>query len=200
MTGAEVGDPPMVFGAGAVPDHVGWELSPARQHSGERSYFSTYADGLCTTLQTPPLDLTSGEAPVASFWTVFDIESQWDGGVVEYSVDGGASWSLLSLTPNYPSTFNNGSDACGYPSGHPSFSGTDLNWTQYSADLSPFAGGEILLRWVFSTDQSVIREGWYVDDVAVTHAQVPGQCSSNPVIFADGFESGDTSAWSAVVP
>ena len=197
--GAEVGDPAMLFTSGDAPEHLGWEMSSARQHSGERSYFSTYANGLCVAIQTPPIELTAGEASAMSFWTLFDIEPQWDGGVVELSTDGGGTWSLLPLSPPYPSTFNNGSDACGYPAGHPSFSGTDLDWSQYSADLGAANGGEVLVRWVFSTDSSVIEEGWYVDDIAVTHAQVPGECST-AFLFADGFESGDTSAWSAVVP
>ncbi len=198
--GAEIGDPPMLFTTGGAEEHLGWELSSARQHGGARSYFSTYEDGLCVAIQTPPIELTAGELSVLDFWTLFDIETQWDGGVVELSVDGGASWSLLPLTPDYPSTFNSGSDACGYPSDHPSFSGLDLTWSQYSADLGAFDDQEVLVRWVFSTDGSVTDEGWYVDDIGVTHAQVPGACSTTRLIFADGFETGDTSAWSSVVP
>jgi hypothetical protein len=201
-TGAEVGDPVMLFDSaplgGESPEHVGWEISTARQHTGERSYFSDYQNDYCVAIKTPPLELTAGESSSLSFWTVYDIEPSWDGGVVEFSTDGGATWSLLSLSPGYPSTFNSGSDACGYPAGHHSFSGTDLIWTEYTADLSSFNGSEVQVRWVFSTDELVTKEGWYVDDINVTHVQVPGSCES--AVFTDGFETGDTSAWSSQVP
>ncbi len=198
-TGAEVGDPTMIsdsspFGGGG-PEHIGWEPSTARQHSGARSFFSTYGNNQCFAMQTPPIELTAGEAPQLAFWTVYDIESGFDGGVVEISTDGGASWGLLALAPGYPGSFNSGADACGYSSGQPSFTGTNLNWTEYAADLSALAGQTIEIRWVFSTDGSVTLEGWYVDDVSISHAQVAGMCAPGNLIFADGFESGDASAW-----
>lgn len=197
-TGAEIGDPPLVLESplSGVVLHIGWEPSTARAHTGDRSYFSTYENSICIAVVTPPLELTAGEQPELSFWTVHDIESGWDGGVVELSDDGGATWSPLTVAPPYPGSFNNGTDACGFSFGRPSFTGTDLTWGRYTADLSPWAGSEVLVRWVFSTDGVQIEEGWYIDDVAITHAQVPGSCEALP-IFADAFESGDLSAWSS---
>lgn len=204
--GAEPGDPflPTYNGtanaAAGVKNHVGWELSTARRHSGERSYFSTYVDGMCSSLATLPLGLTAGESSQLRFWTVYDVEPAFDGGVVQISDDGGSSWQQLDLTPGYPGSFNGSSNACGFGSGTPSFTGTDLVWTEYTADLSPYNGGEVEIRWTFSTDGGLTLEGWYVDDVAITHAQVPGVCVDASVLFLDGFESGDTSAWSLSSP
>jgi len=201
-TGAEIGDPVVTFdtpSSGGSLLHVGWEYTTDRVHGGDRSYFSTYENSVCLAVVTPPVELSAGEAPELSFWTVYDLEPAWDGGVVEISADGGDTWNALTLSPPYPGTFNNGSDACGYSSGRPSFTGSNVpNWAQHSADLSAWAGSEVLVRWIFSTDVGATAEGWYVDDIEVTHAQVPSACTVPP-LFEDGFESGDTSVWSTTV-
>jgi choice-of-anchor B domain-containing protein len=183
--GAEVGDPPL--GPEVLsPEHAAWDVTTARARTGSRSYFSGYASSDCLALALPPLTLTAGQASTLSFWTVHDIETGWDGGVVEVSTNGGASWLPLTPTPGYPGAFNNGTDACGYATGQGSFTGTNLTWTPYSVSLAPYAGSTIGLRFNFSTDASINREGWYLDDLAVTHAQVPGPCASD-LLFRDGF-------------
>jgi hypothetical protein len=53
-----------------------------------------------------------------------------------------------------------------------------------------------------STDGSVNGDGWWVDDLSITNVMVPGACQggASGAIFADGFESGTTTAWSFVAP
>ncbi len=210
-SGAEPGDPylpsfngsgnsPAPFGSGfSFKNHIGWEFSTARQHTGDRSFFSTYTDGMCSSLSTPALELTAGEGSQLGFWTAYDIEPEYDGGVVQISVDDGASWQQLDLLEGYPGSFNSGSDGCGFSSGTPSFTGTSLTWAEYTADLSGYNGQEILIRWTFSADGGLTEEGWYIDNVSITHSQVASTCDSSGIFF-DGFESGDTSEWSSTVP
>ncbi|MDY7095643.1 MAG: choice-of-anchor B family protein [Acidobacteriota bacterium] len=202
-TGAEVGDPNLSYnstvsvGGGTAQEHIGWELSGARASSGDRSFFSTYSNQQCTAVLTPPLTLTSGQISTLSFWTIFNVEYRWDGGVVQLSDDGGATWQTLGLTPDYPTTFRASSDACGFEEGDPAFTGLDFSWDEYVADLSPWQGMEVQIRWIFSTDGGLTEEGWYVDDITLEHVQVPGSCTSAPgPIFGDGFEAGNLSAWS----
>ena len=207
VSGAEIGDPTMSTSTNSLDEvlrHAGWHLSTDRQRTGDRSYFSEYTNNLCTQLGSPELTLTGGESPVLSFWTVYDVETEaggqaWDGGVVEVSSNG-SSWSLLPLAPGYPTVFRSSSDACGFDTSSPCFAGTNLTWTEYTADLSAFSGGSLYLRFSFSTDGGVTQEGWYVDDIAISHTQVPGQCNVEDSIFDDGFESGDTAAWSSSTP
>jgi choice-of-anchor B domain-containing protein len=183
--GAEVGDPPL--GPAALsPDHAAWDVTTARARTGARSYFSGYANSDCVALTLPPLTLTAGQTSVLSFWTAHDIETDWDGGVVEVSTNGGASWQPVTPTPGYPGAFNSGADACGYATGQGSFTGANLTWTQYTVGLGAYAGSTVRVRFNFSTDASITREGWYLDDLAVTHAQVPGPCASD-LLFRDGF-------------
>jgi len=40
-------------------------------------------------------------------------------------------------------------------------------WTQETIDLTPFAGGEVLIRFEYVTDQAFTRNGWVLDDIAV---------------------------------
>ncbi|MCB1054543.1 MAG: immune inhibitor A, partial [Acidobacteria bacterium] len=203
-TGAEVGDPAVTYsssagaGGGAVPEHVGWEFATNRVHGGERSFFSTYSDGQCTAVTTPPLTLSADQTSTLRFWTAWDIEDRWDGGVVQISDDGGATWQTLGLSPDYPGTFRSSSDACGFPTDQPSFTGLGfLSFAEYTADLTAWQGSEVLIRWIFSTDGAQTEEGWYVDDISIEHTQVPGSCTSGSgAIFGDGFESGDLAGWS----
>ncbi|MEM7479780.1 MAG: choice-of-anchor B family protein [Acidobacteriota bacterium] len=195
VNGAEVGEDILASGS-ATARHIGWEVEDSVARSGDRSYFSTYTNNLCVAMETDAITLTPGEASVLSFWSRYDIEDRYDGGVLQLSSDDGASWGNVTVSPPYPSTFNTSNDACGFSSGTPSFSGTQAAWTEHSADLSAFAGQAIKVRWIFSTDGGLTVDGWYIDDITLTHAQVPSMCSSTD-IFGDGFESGTTDLWSA---
>jgi choice-of-anchor B domain-containing protein len=208
VTGAEVGDPVLDTLAGgadtlavASPEHAGWHLSTARFHTGARSFFSTSSSSLCVSLETAPLTLTSGQASQLTFWTGWDVEPAFDGGIVEVSTNGGASWTRVTPTGGYPNTITNSGNACAaMPPGTPAFSSSSqLAWQQKTVDLTAYAGQTVRLSWRYGSDGGVNREGWYVDDVAVTHVQVAGSCIL-AAILADGFESGGFVAWSAVSP
>jgi choice-of-anchor B domain-containing protein len=196
-SGAEPGDP--LFEAQGVgtpsraPDqieHAGWHMSTARTHGGLQSFWSTAANNLCVTLVTPPLDLTGGTSPQLSFWTAWDIEQGWDGGVVEISTDGGTIWSRLTPIGGYPGTITDGGNLCGIATGSGAFTGRgQFGFTQHQVDLGAYAGMNVKLRWLYRTDTAQTGEGWFVDDIALTHAQVPGTCTiGGDTIFANGFD------------
>ena len=70
-------------------------------------------------------------------------------------------------------------------------------WTSSGAlSLGAYAGQTVQLRFRFDSVDEIDNGfvGWLVDDVVVT-----GGCSETP-LFADGFESGNTTAWSSTVP
>ncbi len=101
---------------------------------------------------------------------------------------------------NYPGTSSNTGDACDLPTGSYFTGTTGLTWTEYSASLATWDGLDVTLRWRFSTDTSVNGGGWWVDDIAITNVMVPSSCDSEPPLFADGFEYGDTMGWDRTVP
>jgi len=183
-SGAEPGDP--AFDAG-----TGWSTSTTRMHAGTASFWSTEANNLCVSLITPPFELTPGQASTLSFWTAWDIEQGWDGGVLEISTNGGASWTRLTPSQGYPSSITQGGTLCGIAQGSGAFTGMGhFTWSPYDVDLSAYAGQTVQTRWLYRTDQGQTGEGWFVDDVALTHALVPGMCVIAPdAIFIDGFDS-----------
>ena len=194
-SGAEPGDPMLDAASGdargpSSPAITGWSVSTTRMHAGAQSFWSTAANNLCVTLTTPALELTTGETSTLSFWTVWDTEAGWDGGVIEISTDGGTNWSRLTPDGGYPATINQGGTLCGVDEGDGAFTGVGhFTWSPYTVDLSAYAGQSVEVRWLYRTDQAQTGEGWYVDDIALTHAQVPGACVVAPdAVFIDGFD------------
>lgn len=199
FSGAEVGEP--ILGAyisghdpgGPAPNHVAWEIVDDTGHTGERSYWSGYNNLECLHIDTPPLELTAGTAPNLSFWTRYGIETGWDGGIVQVSDDDGASWQTITPNDGYPGVIdNNGANnnACGFAEGTGVFTGTDLDWSEFQFDLAAWEGQTVTVRWVFGTDTAQTAEGWWIDDITIGHAQVPGMCLSTDVVFANGFDPG----------
>lgn len=189
--GAEANDP--VLESGGAVRHLGWEVTSDRARSGQHSYNSSYVASTCLALATPPIQLEAAGSPSFGFWSQWNIFAG-DGGQVQISSDGGANWTRLELAGGYPQTMTAGTDGCGFATGEPVFSGAQTSWGFKSADLSAWAGQEIQLRFLFSTDASGIANGWWIDDIEVSGAVVPGSCLADTLFF-DGFESGSTAAW-----
>ena len=113
---------------------------------------------------------------------------------MQISSNGGQDWTTITPVGGYPGTFNNtNSNACGLPNNSGAFTGTaaaNLNWALAQFDLAAYAGQSVQLRWRFSTDGGLTDQGWWIDDIRVSHAQVPGMCMSGvDLIFANGFEA-----------
>ncbi len=182
--GAEVGD----TGFNQASKHLGWEYNTLRKHAGNRSFWSQSQSSICNDLVTNAIALTAGQTSQLSFWSAYDIENQYDGGVVEVTTDQN-QWDQNPLTPSYPGTFNSSGNACNYTAGTPSFTGTNLTWQQHTMDLSAYQGQTIYVRWNYSTDSGVNNEGWYLDDFSITHSQVPSQCITlTDLLYRNSFE------------
>ena len=198
-SGAEPGDP--LFDATSIDGpgdsrrpgeilHAGWHQSTEHVHGGLQSFWSTAANNLCVSLVTPPLELTAGTQSTLSFWSAWEIEQGWDGGVVEISTDDGTTWTRLTPSGGYPGTIDDGGTLCGIAEGDGAFTGTSqFAWSAHAIDLTAYAGTNVKLRWLYRTDSAQTGAGWFVDDIALTHAQVPGACTTVvDSIFASGFE------------
>ena len=95
------------------------------------------------------------------------------------SSDGGSSWQLLVPLEAYPNSFIQGGNQCGLPLNSPCFAGNALNWAQYHFDLSAFNGADVQIRFSFSTDGGLTLEGWYLDQINISHAQLADECNCN---------------------
>jgi len=84
--------------------------------------------------------------------------SNYDGGRVQVSSDGGASWqNPATVSPAYNATVG-GQSAWVY---------TDSMWRTYGINLTPYAGSTIRVRFCWRSDSYVQRAGWYIDDLKV---------------------------------
>jgi subtilisin family serine protease len=176
--GAEAGGPTMTL-------EGSWGTSTAVKRSGSASWFSAYPSSACQALVTPTIVLGSGS--VLSWYFVHSIESGYDGARVEATIDGGATWSPLTPTPNYGSSISYSGNGCGWATSTAVWSGNSAGfpttWQGASVTLpAGYDGKSARFRWRFSSDSSVAgslaNPGLYVDDISVTNALVGGACAT----------------------
>jgi len=161
------------FAGRAATDHL-----TAAPHSGRCAWWSNQADASLATLARP-FDLSGVRQATLSYWVWYDIEPHYDYAAVEVSTDAGQSWHALPT----PSGTDESSPRCNAPGW--SYTGKSSGWIQESVDLSPYAGGKILLRFSYLTDEAITGKGLLLDDVSVRELG-----------FEDGAEAG-ARGWSA---
>ncbi len=114
------------------------------------------------------VNLPAGQNAYVHFRHAYDFEASFDGGVVEYSTNGGGSWSdagSLAVNNGYNGTL---SGSFGNPlGGRNAFTGMSSGYTATRLNLSSLAGNPVLLRFRIGTDNSVSDLGWLIDDVHV---------------------------------
>ncbi len=134
-------------------------------HSGRYFWWSNRADDSDMTL-TRGFDLSGVSNATLEYWTWYDIEEDWDYAYVEVSTDGGQTWTILRTPSGTDSNPNNNSYGWGY-TGKSGSGKSAPQWIQESADLSPYAGQPVLVRFEYITDEAVNKPGFIVDDVAI---------------------------------
>ena len=145
-----------------------WEISELFAYSGDKSFFvESVPEESQQVLQNLFPQLVQGDQPVLRFWQRYDTQAGVDAGLVEVSTDDGATWTDLG-----PAFFKNGySGPVDYGTfvvpNLEGFSGTTSGWIDTYADLSAFAGEEIIFRYRYGTDESIAQLGWFVDDVEI---------------------------------
>jgi hypothetical protein len=130
-----------------------------------------------TSLVTPPLTVTN-EAFTVTFDHKFEFEvgtgaamEAFDGGVIEYTIDAGATWkdvTDLGLTPGYTKTLDPGNKL----GARMAFTGKNAAYPQTDSLTLDFgtqlAGKTVQLRFRIGTDAGVGAPGWEIDNVAFT--------------------------------
>lgn len=188
--------------AGWVSSGTGnsWAQSSTRVHSGAFAWRSTGPAVVSDQrLDSPAIALPFGQIPLTlQFWNHQTIEDAtattcFDGAVIEISTDNGTTWTRLEaqiqLSPYKGLVSASFANPIG---GTNAWCGDPQDWTRVVADVSAFAGQSVKFRFRHATDNSVGREGWYIDDVLVQ------SCDSD--LFRDGFNAGNSSAWSSTIP
>jgi uncharacterized repeat protein (TIGR01451 family) len=145
-----------------------WYLTDSWTFSGSHSWFALDPDNLSDQyliLSVPgilPPDMS------LAFQHYYDMEEGYDGGVIEISTDGGATWTDLG-----PDIRENGYDLQLYGgtynplAGRFAFSGTHYEWLRTRVDLSSYSGQEVQIRFRLGSDEIYGAWGWFVDDVLI---------------------------------
>ena len=111
-----------------------------------------------------------GGQPYLHFRHAFAFEPpDYDGGVVEYSTNGGATWQdaggLIQTGKTYNGTVNN---LFGNPlGGNAAYVFFSNGYVSTRLDLSSLAGQTVRFRWRVGTDNGFDWLGWLLDDVRV---------------------------------
>ncbi len=117
-----------------------------------------------------PLIIGAG-SPTLSFWTICRTEAGADFGLVEASRNHGRTWdNLLTLSE----------------STHPEWQAGTNTWFQHNISLASYATDTILVRFRLTSNASVGKFGWLVDDIVLspvatgvkdTHPGIPSEYS-----------------------
>ena len=152
-----------------------WLYSSGYATSGNHMLWAddsiTYSDSY-TRLATG-ISLPSGSSPFLRFKHAYDFDryntTYYDGGVLEYSINGGTTWldakPLWNAGANYTGSLQS---RWGNPiGGRNAFVGASHGYVSSRYNLSSLAGKNVLFRWRLGTDESYNFLGWFLDDVQV---------------------------------
>ncbi|HEX6428097.1 MAG TPA: M36 family metallopeptidase, partial [Niastella sp.] len=143
-----------------------WTPSTVRAHSGNTSWLAPNRTTVTTTALTSASTATTTAKPfsILSFWHNFRTETLYDGGVVEYSTNGGSTWTDAS--PFFVSNgYTNAMDASTTLNGRRAFSGNSVGFNLTTLNLASLGTTPVQFRFRMETDNGVGVEGWYVDDI-----------------------------------
>ncbi|WP_323846825.1 immune inhibitor A domain-containing protein [Microbulbifer magnicolonia] len=125
--------------------------------SGEYAYFSGSGDNLQNYMLVP-VDLRNAGSASLSFNAWYDIEQDWDYGMVMVYNAGG-----LNPIPGNITTVSNPN---GQNPGH-GITGASGGWVDAEFDLSAYVGQQFHLVFYYLTDGFVSNPGFYADDIVV---------------------------------
>jgi hypothetical protein len=154
---------------------------PDSAHSGDNVWATKlagdYSNSSDSRLETPAVVVpTSATSAVLTYWQWYYIETNYDGGNVKISTDGGSNWTILTPDIGYNGTAK--SYTAGIP-GEPCFTGYNNDeWHKVTFNLTPYKGQAVMIRWHFGSDSSVPKVGWYIDDVRIEGAE-----DTDPPVF-----------------
>ncbi len=158
-----------------------WQIATNRAWSGAHAWYNgdaatrLYASSTHATLQLPAVALFTNASFSFQHWIASELDSDapeawcWDGGIVELSTNGGASYTTLTPVGDYPYRIR-GWEKSPWADGTPCFAGGGEGWTKVVFDLSAYGNQSVMLRLHFGSDDNTEREGWYADDFTLTAA------------------------------
>ncbi len=146
--------------------NVLWERNDTTPYAGDLSWYvrnpSSQQDQVLRIFE--PITV-SGTKPGLRFFTQYDTEAGWDGGIVEVSTNG-TTWEKVDskfFRGGYRGEIDeNGSAAL---LGVNSYWGQSDGYQEQIVDLGEYLGEDIFFRFRFVADTEVGGRGWWVDNI-----------------------------------
>lgn len=157
--------------AGAWSLDTGFASSPKHMMYGDDYYSNKDSTmTMATGIALPPTSTVYLYFKHA-FAFEYDANGYYDGGVLEYSYNNGATWvdaaPLFSDGKNYKGIVSNYPGTTNALKGRSAFVGDSHGYVSSRYNLTPLAGQTIKFRWRFATDNAYYYLGWMVDDVQI---------------------------------
>ncbi|GAB3203847.1 extracellular elastinolytic metalloproteinase [Pontibacter aydingkolensis] len=149
-----------------------WGIDTTNTFSGVKAWFVRDEGVLTDQYLIKSFALNATTNNHLSFWHEYDTEVNYDGGVVELSLDGGVNYTDLGplmVKNGYNSGIAGpilGAVPAGPLPGRRAFSGQSGDFINTIIDLSQYSGQTVTIRWRMGTDVEVGGIGWWLDDVA----------------------------------
>ncbi len=128
-----------------------WTISTEESHSASHAWTDSpggsYNSQTDYALVSPIFDLSQYQNITLDFWHIYELEEEYDYGYVDYSTDGGSTWSEASYYNGYQQT----------------------EWTQEQLSLPNLDGqAQARIRFRLQTDTEVVKDGWHIDDIVLS--------------------------------
>jgi hypothetical protein len=118
-----------------------FSVATDRYHSASHSFKSLNTDDIAANMVSAyPLPVEAGDT--LSFWTWYNIETNWDYAFIEVSADDGRSYDILDT-----------------------LTGSSGSWIQKQYPLTDYIGQTVYFRIRYCTDSYVLEDGIWIDDI-----------------------------------
>jgi uncharacterized membrane protein/bacillopeptidase F (M6 metalloprotease family) len=149
-------------------------FGPGAAYSGSNCWGTNmatgnYVWGADCFLYLPPVDATSLAIDTLSFYQWYDIGYNLDdGGWLEASIDGGATWEQILPSGGYP--YQTAWPVPPLYTSVPCYAGQSGGWVYAEFDVNEFTGHGVMFRLRFWSDpwSGSGHPGWYIDDISIT--------------------------------
>jgi hypothetical protein len=168
---------------------LGWDIpgGPFDPRTGDWYVYSQQADVAYKRLSTT-VDLSAATSGELNFWTSYDTEAEWDFMFVEAHEVGSDEWTTLPEAGGHTTQETGESCLAGWVDQlHPflahymdascastgttgewnAATGASSGWTEWSVDLSGYAGSQVEVSISYASDWATQNTGVFLDDVSV---------------------------------
>lgn len=146
-----------------------WGLTTTSYHSPSKSLTESpngnYGNGWNTSATFGPIGLMGYASAQLTFWTKYEIETNYDNVYLEMSTNG-AQWDRIEK-----------------------FTGTQTMWMQKSYSLNDYLNKSVYIRFRFMSDASANKDGIYIDDFEIS---VTGNGQMQPIKLYSGWNGVST--------